>query len=228
MGVAKLGNDLLDAASALTDASAGWVDVFFHRGDGDFGTKASDTGNAFDDNDALIDFVDLFLEESLQETFGGTGDFDLRSFLDAVDIDALDLLDVDLDGLAWFEVLITDHVFLVELDDGSADLDGDALLIASFDDAGEHLSDVILVDVIESDSFRFADLVAKDGADAHSGELRKFVKRAIDAIEVIEFDVGFLGLDEGKKILEVFFFLLFFASWTLEVIDLFFKMLDGL
>jgi hypothetical protein len=81
---------------------------------------------------------------------------------------------------------------------------------------------VILVDVIESDSFRFADLVAKDGADAHGGELRKFVERAIDAIEVIELDVGFLGLDEGKKVLEVLFLLLLFASWTLEIIDLLF------
>ena len=103
VAVAKLGNDLLDTASTLTDASAGWVNVFFGRIDGHFGTKASDTGDAFDDDDALIDFVDFLFEESLQEAFGGTGDFDLRSFLNAVDFDALDLLDVDLDGLAWLE-----------------------------------------------------------------------------------------------------------------------------
>jgi len=135
----------------LANASTRRIDVFVIGHDGNLAPDARFPGDSFDDDGAIVDFMDFFFEETLKESFGRTGDLNLRSPRGFAFFGhgRLDFLNVDLDRIADFEVFVADHFAAAQLDRGPADVDGDRTVIRFFNGAGHHLTDMILVDIIK-------------------------------------------------------------------------------
>ena len=76
---AELGDDGLDAATALADRGADRVEALLAARDGDLGAAARLAGDGLDLDRAGVDLGDLELEQAAQEVLVGPADVDQRA-----------------------------------------------------------------------------------------------------------------------------------------------------